>query len=159
MRIQGLQVVCTSASRFRARPRKARVYYEVNLASIGGWPKDFRVPDLLLLTADRFGIDQNEYFEGAPNVVVEIHSPDDQAYEKLPFYAELGVPEVWIVDRDTKAPEIYRLKRGKYKKQNPSVGGWIRSPETGIEMQQSVANKLAIRHIGDKSTQAELPED
>lgn len=142
-----------------ARSRKARVYYEVNLASLGGWPNDYRIPDLLLLTRDRFGIDRGECFEGAPNAVVEIHSPGDEAYEKLPFYAKLGVPEVWIIDRDTKEPEIYLLKRGRYKKQAAEAAGWVRSPLTGMEMKRGRKGRLAIRLAGDDSTLAELPED
>src|SRR5208283_3482528 len=71
-----------------AKPRGARVHQGINLAAPGGWPnKNYRVPDLLLLTPDRFFIDHNEYFEGAPNGVIEIHSPGDEAYDKLPFYA------------------------------------------------------------------------
>src|SRR5690242_17022091 len=59
-----------------ARPRKAKVYREINLASFGGWPdKNYRIPDLLMLSPERFDIDHNEYFEGAPDAVVEIHSP------------------------------------------------------------------------------------
>src|SRR5215470_7620398 len=70
-----------------------RVYHGINVASVGGWPKDYRIPDIVLLTPPRFGIDRNEYFEGAPDVVVEIRSPNDEAYEKLEFYAALEVPE------------------------------------------------------------------
>jgi len=29
-----------------ARPRKAKVYFQVNLASIGGWLRDYRIPVL-----------------------------------------------------------------------------------------------------------------
>jgi Uma2 family endonuclease len=92
-----------------ARPGGAQVYHGVNLASIGGWPGDYRVPDIILLTPERFAIDKNEYFEGAPDVVVEIHSPGDETYDKLPFYRDLEVPEVWIIDRDTKEPEVLVL--------------------------------------------------
>jgi Uma2 family endonuclease len=142
-----------------ARPRKARVYYDVNLASIGGWPEDYRIPDLLLLTRDRFGIDHGEYFEGAPNVVVEIHSPGDEAYEKLAFYAALGVPEVWIIDRDTKEPEILVLKRGRYKKLRADAGGWVKSPATGVELRAGKSGKLVVRFAGDDRTREELPTD
>jgi Uma2 family endonuclease len=82
-----------------ARPRKAKVYHEVNLAPVGGWPNSYRIPDLLLLTPERFGITREQHFEGAPDAVVEFHSPGDEAYEKLPFYAKLGVPEVWYIQR------------------------------------------------------------
>src|SRR5262245_61047905 len=83
-----------------ARPRRAKVHMQVNLATPGGWPdRNYRIPDLILVSPERFAIDCNEYFEGAPDVAVEIHSPGDEAYEKLTFYAELGVPEVWIIHR------------------------------------------------------------
>jgi Uma2 family endonuclease len=141
-----------------ARPRKAKVFHEVNLASIGGWPRDYRIPDLLLLSRDRFDIDRGEYFEGAPDAVVEIHSPDDEAYEKLPFYADLGVPEVEIIHRDTKVPEIHVLKRGRYRKKR-AAGGWVRSPGIGIEMRAGKKGKLAIRLAGNDATREDLPED
>jgi hypothetical protein len=48
-----------------ARPRGAKVYHQINLASPGGWPDDYRIPDLLLLTPEHFALDHNEYFEGA----------------------------------------------------------------------------------------------
>lgn len=143
-----------------ARPRKAKVYHEVNLASVGGWPYDYRIPDLLLVTRERFPIiNRDERFEGAPDGVVEIYSPGDESYEKLPFYEKLGVPEVWIIHRDTKEPEIYLLKRGRYKKQAKTSSGWLRSPLTGLEMRATKDAKLAIRLIGDDSTREELPED
>jgi Uma2 family endonuclease len=60
------------------------------VAPPGGWPDNHRIPDLVLLTPARFAIDRNEYFEGAPDVVVEIRSPGDESYEKRDFYAALG---------------------------------------------------------------------
>ncbi len=146
--------------RYWAPLYRARVFHQINLAAIGGWPKrDYRIPDLVLLKPDRFRIDHNEYFEGAPNVVVEIHSPDDESYEKLSFYARLGVPEVWIIDRDTRVPEVYLLRRGRYRKQKVGARGWIRSPETGVELRAGKSGKLAIRLAGDDSTLEALPPD
>ena len=40
-------------------------------------------------------------------LVVEIRSPGDDSYRKLPFYAARGVREVLIVHRDRRA-ELYR---------------------------------------------------
>jgi Uma2 family endonuclease len=137
----------------------ARVYHQINLASPGGWPNNYRIPDLLLLSPERFGIDHNEYFEGAPDVVVEIRSPGDESYDKLAFYAELGVPEVWIVNRDSKEPEIYVLQDRHYARQAADADGWILSMITGIELGAGRPGKLAMRLAGDESTHAELPED
>ncbi|MCZ6795223.1 MAG: Uma2 family endonuclease, partial [Planctomycetota bacterium] len=60
-----------------ARPQGCKVFHQINLSSLGGWPDDYRIPDLVLLTPDRFDVDRNEYFEGPPSAVVEIRSPDD----------------------------------------------------------------------------------
>lgn len=145
--------------RYWARPRRARVYHEVNLASVGGWPGDYRVPDLVLLSKERFHIDRGKYFEGAPDALVEIHSPGDETYDKLPFYEELKVPEVWIIHRDTKEPEVYVLKRGRYRKQPRTAAGWVRSHGIGVEMRAGKNGKLVIRMAGDDATREEIPED
>jgi Uma2 family endonuclease len=153
-----------------AEPHGNRVYHQINLAppqkleesgagDAGDWRDNYRIPDLVLLTPDRFGIDRNEYFEGAPTVVVEIHSPGDEAYEKLPFYADLGVPEVWIIDRDTKEPEVHVLGQGEYAKQEPGDDGWIRSQATGIALRSTGGGKIALRFADDASTERHVPED
>jgi Uma2 family endonuclease len=139
--------------------REARVFHEINLCPVGGWPNNYRVPDLLILLPERYAIDRNEYFEGAPSVVVEIHSPGDEAYEKLSFYADLGVPEVWIIDRDTCAPEIYELKRKRYKRKAASADDWLVSAATSLELRRAGGNKLAIRLAGDETSRQDLPSD
>ena len=83
-----------------ARPAGNQVDLLVNVASVGGWPHNYRIPDIVLLTPERIAIDRDEYYDGAPTVVVEIRSPGDETWDKLEFYAEIGVPEVWVVDRD-----------------------------------------------------------
>jgi len=76
------------------------VLTEWNLIPVGepGW-NDFRVPDLVVfppsIRHDRGAI-------GAATLVVEIRSPGDESFEKLPFFERLGVGEVLIIDRDTK---------------------------------------------------------
>jgi len=142
-----------------AEPRGAKVYHQINVASVGGWTHDYRIPDLVLLAADRFHIDHNEYFEGAPTVVVEIHSPGDEAYDKLPFYAKLAVPEVWIVDRDSRVPEVYALAADHYERQAPDHEGWLRSSATGIELREHSGRKLALRIAGEPGTMGLVPEE
>jgi Uma2 family endonuclease len=135
-----------------------RVHMEVNLAPPGGWPNDYRIPDLLLLTPESFGIDRNEYFEGAPTVVIEIRSPGDETIEKMPFSAQLGVPEVWIVDRDTKAPELYLLRERQYRRQPPGADGWLPSAATGIRLRGEPGNRLSIQIADDDRTRQLLPD-
>jgi len=139
--------------------RKAKVYHQVAVAPANGWPNNYRVPDLVLLLPEGLAIDRQQYLEGGPNVAVEIHSPGDESYEKLPFYAQLGVLEVWIIQRATKEPEIHVLKRGRYKKQVVRADGWLASPGTGIEMRVGRPGKLAVRQADDETSRQELPGD
>lgn len=142
-----------------AKPNRSRVIHNPNLASPGGWPKDYRIPDLVLMKPERFGIDHNEYFEGAPSAVVEIQSPGEESEEKLPFYAKLGVPEVWLIHRDTKESRVLVLRDGKYELEPPGAEGWHLSREIGVEMRRGRPGKLEIRLQGNDSTREELPED
>jgi Uma2 family endonuclease len=134
-------------------------HHNINVASPGGWPNDYRIPDLVLVSPERFGIDRNEYFEGAPDVVVEIRSPGDETYGKLEFYVRLGVPEVWVIDCDTKAPEIYVLQAGRYELKAVDVDGWGRSPLTEVELRTDKPGKLTMRLAGEEASCEDLPED
>ena len=143
---------------WRRRQPGNKVHPPINVASPGGWPNDYRIPDLVLVTAASRGADRGEYYEGAPTVVIEIRSPGDESYEKLGFYAKLGVPEVWIIDRDSKTPEVYLLDADHYQKQVASQEGWISSAATGIRLRPE-GGKLSMEMIDDPHTRRLLPED
>ncbi len=84
-----------------ARHRGWRVNTE---NGVFGAANDYRVPDLVVFersaTSER-GI------EGAPRLVVEVRSPGDESYEKLPWYLERGAGAVLIVDRDSLHLDLY----------------------------------------------------
>lgn len=65
---------------------------------------DWRVPDQVYARPEH-GIDEG--VTGA-DLVVEIRSPGDESYAKLPFYAARGVTEVLVVHEDRRF-ELYRL--------------------------------------------------
>ncbi len=144
-----------------ARPNRNRVFQQINLAPVDepDWTKNYRVPDILLLTPDLMTIDRGSHFAGAPLVVVEIRSRDDETYEKLNFYAQLGVTEVWVIDRDTKAVELRTLVGSGYSLLQMDMGGWVRSPATRVEFRPGGVGKVWIRVNGNDSTTEELPED
>ena len=139
-----------------------RVHQQVNLtppADEAHWTLNFRIPDLVLLSPDRFHIERNEYMAGAPLVVVEIKSPGDETYDKLPFYAALGVLEVWVFDRDTKAVELRTLTAGPaYTLLDPDADGWVRSPASGVQFRPVPGNKVRVRIGEDDATGEDLPE-
>jgi len=138
------------------RPRKVRIVHTLNLASPNGWPNNYRVPDLILFAPERDAINCDIYLEGAPDVVVEIESPGDESREKFPFYAALGVPEVWIIHRDTKDIDLFFLEAGAYRKKSCGPAGWVLSPFAGIEM-RAEEGKLLVRLQGDEATLEALP--
>lgn len=140
-----------------AKPNDCRVYHQINVSEAGTWPNNYRIPDLVLLTPARFDIDCNEYFDGGPDAVVEIHSPGDEAYEKLSFYAKLDVREVWIIDRDSKQPEVFELIGNSYEALRPDAEGWIRSAVAGAEMRGAAEEQLEIRLIDRHETLSRLP--
>ena len=120
------------------------------------WTNNFRSPDIVLLSADRLHFDKDVYVVGPPLVCVEVRSPNDESYEKLPFYAGLGVPEVWIIDRDTKKPEVFVLSGSEYKSRSPESDGWVRSDVAALRMKSADA-KLLVVFDGDAQA-AVVPE-
>jgi Uma2 family endonuclease len=65
---------------------------------------NWRVPDQVYVSSE------HEIDEGVSSaaMVVEVRSPSDESYAKLPFYASRGVMEVLIVHEDRRF-ELYRL--------------------------------------------------
>jgi Uma2 family endonuclease len=133
------------------------VYHQINVAEPGTWPDNYRIPDLVLLTPARFHVDRNEYFNGGPDAVVEIHSPGDEAYEKFDFYAKVGVREVWIIDRDSCKPEIYVISGDHFVERPADSAGWVRSDVAGAELRGKADGELEIRLTGRDDTLAQLP--
>jgi Uma2 family endonuclease len=143
-----------------ARPIGGLVRHQVNLTTPedeGNWRENYRIPDLVLLTPDRRHIDRNAYMAGAPSAVVEIRSPGDETDDKFEFYAGLGVPEVWVIDRDTKEPTVYALSDGQYQTVPAGADGWVRSG-VGVELRHAAPGRLGVRLTGDPASVAELPE-
>ncbi len=117
-----------------AKPTGGAVVGEFSVAPPGqaDWRQNYRVPDLVVLTPDRFPLNKSSHLAGPPAVAIEIRSPGDETDEKLAFYADLGVPEVWVFDRDTRAVELRALEANGYRLLKPDAGGWVVSRVTGV---------------------------
>lgn len=77
------------------------------------WTKNYRCPDVAVrLEGGRAEI-RDSYWLGGPDFLVEVVSPDDQTYEKLPFYESIGTREVLVIDRRPWTLLLYRLTDGK----------------------------------------------
>ena len=88
-----------------ARRAGLRLRGELNI----GAREDFRVPDAALLHPGPGGV----YLPTAA-LVVEILSPGDETWDKLPFYAAHHVDEILIVDPDTRKVHWLALADGRY---------------------------------------------
>lgn len=74
-----------------------------------GEPGDFRIPD-----AGFHRTREWQLYLPTAALVVEVLSPGDGTWEKLPFYAAHGVDEVWIVDPVARTLAIRTLVDGGY---------------------------------------------
>ena len=71
-------------------------------------------PDVIFISNARRSIVTERGIEGAPDLVVEILSPGTARYDrgsKRKIYARTGVKELWLVDPDVKAIQVYQLDR------------------------------------------------
>jgi Uma2 family endonuclease len=135
-------------------PIGGQVDQEVNVVAPADeerWTENYRIPDLVLVPSGRAHIDKIEYMVGAPLVCIEIRSPKDESYQKLPFYFDLGVPEVWIIHRDTKKPEVFLRGDSEYRLQSSDDDGWTHSPTTDVQMKGS-DGKLHVRFRAEGQT-------
>jgi Uma2 family endonuclease len=78
--------------------------------NLGDSEHDYRVPDGGLLTPGADGVWQH-----TAALVVEIVSPGDEAWQKLPFYAAHEVDEVLILDPEERAVHWLGLAGGEYR--------------------------------------------
>ena len=84
-----------------------------------GEDRDWRVPDLLYAPYEHA---LTRGIEGNAALVIEVRSPGEETYDKLPFYAEVGCREVLVIDRDTCAVELFSLDDGQSVRTTDSVG-------------------------------------
>jgi Uma2 family endonuclease len=89
-----------------ARAASLHMTVEFNM----GVKDDFRIPDLGVHREPR-----SETWIPTAAIAVEILSPDDETWEKLPFYAEHDVDELLIVDPRTHAVSWLVLRDREYR--------------------------------------------
>ncbi len=105
-----------------------------------GTNKSYRVPDVTVARSEQVSA---RGFEGAV-LVIEVLSPDDESREKFPFYARVGVEEVWLIEPNTRALEVHALREGTYEPV-AFVDGRVRSPAFGISLEVITGPLLQLR--------------
>ncbi|HEU0249432.1 MAG TPA: Uma2 family endonuclease [Solirubrobacteraceae bacterium] len=81
----------------------------IGQSNLGEGEHNFRVPDCSLHRPGAHGV-----WHATAALVVEVVSPNDESWEKLPFYAEHGVDEALIVDPEQRSVEWLGLINGRY---------------------------------------------
>jgi Uma2 family endonuclease len=109
-------------------------------------PRDWRVPDLLVARPSDVVADK---VVGAPVLAAEIRSPGDETYQKLGFYAALGLGELLVVDRDTRAVRLFVNDGTSLVEQPPDVEAWVRSIALPLAFRRSDDDRLAVDVDGD----------
>lgn len=117
----------------------------------GSHGRDYRVPDLVFFPVDRPDLITKRGIEGPALCVVEIRSPDDETYEKMPFYADLGVRELIVIGQEPRAVELYRLAGAAYLATSPNEAGRLHA--TTIDVRFAISPhpvpRLRVEHQGE----------
>jgi Uma2 family endonuclease len=108
-----------------------------------GWQFNYRCPDVVVYLTKTRAKDCRTHWRGGPDFAVEIASPDDMVRDKLPFYGQVAMRELLIIDRDPWRLELLRLGGKKLK----SVGN--SSGKKGRSLKSEVLS-VSFRLIGGK---------
>jgi Uma2 family endonuclease len=120
---------------------------------------DYRIPDHTFVAAGREGIIAPDGIRGGgPDAVIEVRSPEDESYEKMSFFAGLGVREVLVLDRDTKKPGVYRLAGGGYVAVSADAAGWVVSETMRVRFRRRAGPppRLELEDLDDPASRAEI---
>jgi Uma2 family endonuclease len=78
-------------------------------------PDTVRAPDVAFVRAERIPPGgQKKFFDGPPDLVVEVLSPEDRSSEvnaKIYDWLQAGCIQVWVVDPQNKTATVYRNRR------------------------------------------------
>jgi Uma2 family endonuclease len=103
--------------------------------------EDYRVPDLVFASAD---CRSQRGVERGAAVVIEIRSPGDESRNKMDFYAAVEVRELWLLDPETRAFELYVLRGGRYHTSLPGDDDSVRSPALGVTLAVTDGPRLSL---------------
>lgn len=96
---------------FLTRRRLGQVFGHVGFV-LARDPDTVRGPDVSFVTRDRLvGISRSHFFEGAPDLAIEILSPSNRPYQmraKVADYLASGCRLVWVVDPERLSVTTYR---------------------------------------------------
>jgi Uma2 family endonuclease len=111
---------------------------------------DYRVPDIIASRPDDCS---HRGVDGTAELVVELRSPGDEAYEKLPWYAARGVTEMLIVEPTARRFELYRNDGDAAVVVAPDADGGVTLDTIGVHLLTVVtADGARLRVTIDETT-------
>ena len=131
----------------------------INVLSDAQTWTNYRIPDLTFVAKGREHVFCEDGVRvSGPDAVIEIRSPGDETYDKLPFYAALGTREVIVIDRDTKRREIFRLAGSQLVALQPDADGWLRAETMNVRFRavEGQPPRLRIEDGIDSSVHVEI---
>jgi Uma2 family endonuclease len=84
-----------------------------------------RLPDLLFVRQERMGIVQQKAVYGAPDLVLEVISPNDRPSDIIALetdYRSIGVPEIVFIDQRRPAVRFLRRRQDDYVEEIVTAG-------------------------------------
>ena len=129
----------------------------INVFDESSKTENYRIPDFTFVSSGRKQLLAPDGIRGGgPDAVIEIRSPNDETYEKLPFFARLGVREVIVIDRDTKQPEIFRLAGSQYVAVQADAECGLRSDAINVRFTRTEDGRLVIQDVDDPASRTEI---
>ena len=91
------------------RANRLGVLYSESGYKLESDPDTVLGPDLSFLSKDRVDQAEDSYYEGPPDLAIEVLSPGDRrgyVERKLAVYLETGTRSIWLVDPRTRTVEV-----------------------------------------------------
>lgn len=72
------------------------------------WTHNYRCPDVAVYLHGNPAKNCGTHWWGGPDLAIEVVSPDDRSYDKIPFYEKVGTRELLLIDRHPWQIELLR---------------------------------------------------
>ena len=139
--------------------RRGTIRSGINVFDEASAKENYRIPDLTFVAAGRESLLAADGIRGGgPDAVIEIRSPGDETYDKLSFFAGLGIREVIVVPRDSEKPEVYRLAGTQYLAVAADAQGFVASETLRVRFRLAPGEppQLAIEDLDDPTVRVEI---
>src|SRR5262249_18047686 len=118
-----------------------KVFHNLDVLDRQKGDDNYRQPDIAIVSpADVM----SRGIKGHAELVIEIRSPNDESYEKIPFYEKCGIPEYWIVHPVTRIFEVFVLRDGRYVSVAPDADGVVAAPRFALRLSIVDGPKLRV---------------